>query len=312
MRINFRQADFDALAEVWNNFYPAEYQIDAALLKQNTVDSPTFDWGASLIEVMDDRVMGFVAVKQSTARLYPGWPQDTAHLSAIAYAESDTAVDLLAEVKGILTNRGTHRVVFGMDSRHFFPGCPVTTHALCDLLLVEGFQNGEPCYDVERDLTNYEAPFPISEAATYRSIQKEDQQALEELLKDQFSRRWHYDVLNKIEAEGRADFVIGAFDGEECIGFAMTQDSSHKLTISGAVWHADLGDNWGALGPIGVTEGRRGEGIGHGLLSSALLDLKGRNVHRCIIDWTVLTDFYGKHGFEPTRTYYFKALTLGD
>ena len=63
MRNSFRDADWDALARLWAEFYPPKYHVDAALLKQNTVECPVFDWGASVIEVMDDETLGFVAVK---------------------------------------------------------------------------------------------------------------------------------------------------------------------------------------------------------------------------------------------------------
>jgi len=46
MRIGFDKANFGALADLWNATWPSRYSIDAELLQANTVDSPTFDWGA--------------------------------------------------------------------------------------------------------------------------------------------------------------------------------------------------------------------------------------------------------------------------
>jgi hypothetical protein len=45
-------------------------------------------------------------------------------------------------------------------------------------------------------------------------------------------------------------------------------------------------------------------------LGEALSELKRRGVRPSIIDWTGLVDFYGKHGFEPTRRYREMSLTL--
>jgi predicted N-acetyltransferase YhbS len=47
----------------------------------------------------------------------------------------------------------------------------------------------------------------------------------------------------------------------------------------------------------------RGNGWGGALLAAGLLEQKARGVRQCLIDWTVLDEFYGKHGFEKTRTY---------
>jgi predicted N-acetyltransferase YhbS len=47
----------------------------------------------------------------------------------------------------------------------------------------------------------------------------------------------------------------------------------------------------------------RGFGWGGALLAAGLMELQRRGVQRCIIDWTTLADFYGKHGFEKSRIY---------
>ena len=90
----------------------------------------------------------------------------------------------------------------------------------------------------------------------------------------------------------------------------MIQDWRHKMPIGGAVWRLSLGEKWGSLGPIGVATQERGRGLGHALLGSALINLKQRGVRQCIIDWTTLDDFYGKHGFEVSRRYKIASLKL--
>jgi predicted N-acetyltransferase YhbS len=54
----------------------------------------------------------------------------------------------------------------------------------------------------------------------------------------------------------------------------------------------------------------RGEGWGGALLSAGLLELKARGTNQCIIDWTTLGEFYGKHGFEKSRLYRSAKLTI--
>jgi len=311
MRIGFQTADFEALAKLWNDFYPSEFRIDAEILRQNTVGSPVFDWGASQIAVMDDRILGFVAVKQSADKLYGKAPTDTAHVSALAFTEVDAGIDFLADVKSLLRHRGIQTLTYGADSRHFFPGCPNGAQGLCSFLMVEGFEDGAECYDVERDLQSYASPKEAPEGITFRSLEPNESQVLDALISSEFSGRWRYDVLEKVQVEGPGCVYVVENNGQ-LIGFALIQDWTNRQPIGGGVWRNSLGENWGSLGPIGVAAAHRGKGIGDGLLSAALLELKGRGVKRCIIDWTVLKDFYGRHGFEVTRTYQAKTLRLSD
>ncbi len=311
MRISFREADWGALARLWAEFYPERYHVDAALLKQNTVGSPTFDWGASCIEIYDDETRGFVAIKRSpNPSLWPGPNQDTFYLSALAYKEPEVGVDLMTQAKRTLRNRGGQRLLFGTDSRHFFPGCPEDCGSLCSFLMVEGFEKSGDHFDLERDLRDYEPPAELTPGVKFREVTEADVEATRAFLQREFPGRWTHDVLDKVKIEGAANTCYGCFEGGRMLGFALIQDWRHKQPIGGGVWRAGLGEKWGSLGPIGVAKEERGRGIGHSLLGAALTNLKGRGVQRCIIDWTTLGDFYGRHGFEITRRYQMASLKL--
>lgn len=303
MRVSFRQADFSALAELWNSYYPQEYAIDAAILEQNTVGSPLFDWGASAIDVVDEKILGFVAVKKSAATLYKGPQPDTWHITGLAHHEADTGVDLLAYAKQNLRDRGAYRLAFGGDNRHLFPGCPTAAANLCNFLMVAGFREAAECFDLERDLADYEPPTQPPDGLELRTCKPGDVEQVRTFFEREFPHRWRYDVFDKIGVEGPEACVFGAFQGDRCVGFALIQDAKQRQPIGGAVWRKSLGENWCSLGPIGVSSEMRGGGIGHGLLGKALLELKSRGGRRCIIDWTTLKEFYGKHGFVPTRHY---------
>lgn len=313
MRQTFQHADFEALTRLWNQFYPEKFRIDPAILRQNTVDSPVFDWGVSRIEENNGEVLAFVAFKRSAAGLFKGPSVDQAHLSAIAYTDPNIAVDLMAEAKRTLRNRGVNKIVFGADSRHFFPGCPVEGRVLCDFLMVEGFESGAEVFDLERDLTNYQPQHQAPEGIELRPLASEDDiVSLRVFLEHEFPGRWLHDAMDKIRAEDRPDCVYAAFEGPKVVGFALIQDSKQKQPIAGGIWRNDLGEKWGSLGPIGVATEMRGKGLGHALLAHALDHLKQSGVDRCIIDWTTLEDFYGRHGFQIARTYKNSSLRLGD
>lgn len=308
---DFRGVDTDALARFWNSVHPENYHVTPAVFAANTIAHPLFDWGASCVISELGIIQGFAVTKRSASPShYRGPDPDTAHLSGIAFLDPFIGIELLRNVKDTLRQRGISRITFGGDASHFWPGCPTEMHALRDFLTIEGFDEQNEIFDLERDLSTYENTRPVPEGFTLRPIAEADVESLRELLNAEFPGRWTYDVLAKISLEERSDFVIGLFDGDKVVGMAMTQDATHKRPVNGAVWHLSLGENWGALGPIGVAKSLRGKGCGHALLGGALEDLKRRGATKTIIDWTTLKDFYGAHGFEPTRYYREMVLVL--
>ncbi|MEQ1822600.1 MAG: GNAT family N-acetyltransferase [Fimbriimonadaceae bacterium] len=302
MRVSFRHADFEALANLWNSFYPERYVMTPKLFEANTVSCKTFDWGASAIELDESlRPIGFVSVKRSAFGFYPGPIRDLAHLSSIAFADPQIGVDLMQYAKQVLNQRGIAQLRFGQDLNHFFPGCPLEFGQLKDFLLIEGFDEGEPISDVLLDLEDY--TFSPKAVANVRQCQADDVAELDQFFQEEFPGRWRHDCLNHVESQGDPSAIdVLCVDGE-IRGFSLTQDASTIHPISGAVWSSALGPDWCALGPIGISKGVRGQGLGDALLAGSLSRLKSSGKRNCLIDWTNLTDWYGKHGFEPVTTY---------
>ena len=305
MITNWRDVDLEKVLDLWNTFYPGKYQIDMEILRLNSVDNPTFDWGASLVDLdFENMLRAFTIIKRAPFQYHKVADPDIMHLSGLAFTDPLEMVDLFGETKRILRERGTSTIVFGMDSRHFWPGVPTDKQRLNDFLMIEGFSLSGEYFDLERDLTDYTPPKPLpTEDVEFRILTDEDHALFVKFLDREFPGRWRFDMLTKIEKEGTHSGIMGLFHKDAIHGFASLQDSSCKYPIAGAIWRNSLGSNWGTLGPIGVSEKVRGNGWGGALLSAGLLEQKARGVRRCLIDWTVLDEFYGKHGFEITRTY---------
>lgn len=303
--------------------YPDRFAVDAELLRKHLVDSPLLDWGASRVVTDGNEIRGFVAIKKSaTPALYTGSDPDASHLSAIVFDEPTLGVELMADAKSVLRDRGVYRLVFGQDSGHLWPSCPNDCPQLRTFLTVEGFAEGGEVVDLERDLGDY-AP----SAETYRPLREwpggEDPSGLGEVrevgageedllaahLEREFPGRWRYDVIEKFRVEGPGD-IYGLYLGDQIEGFAMTQRSTHKMPVAGAVWHRSLGEHWGALGPIGVARSLRGKGYGRAVLAAALTGLKQKGARQTIIDWTNLAPFYEAQGFFVTRRYLGMTLRL--
>lgn len=302
--------DPGALLRAWNRFYAPRYRIDAEILHDKSVGCPTFDWGASMAMEEGGDVVAGAVVKRSPAILYKGPDRDVAHLNGFFFDDVSAAVDLLAEIKSVLRARGVQCLDFGGDNGHIFPGCPTDLPRLHDFLVVQGFEDRGEAIDLERDLEGYEPPHPLPTDAVFRRLTEADRPELERFFEEEFPGRWCYDVLLMSRTRPIDESLMGVFEGDRMQGFVYLQDSGTPRPMGGAVWRLDLGIPWGALGPIGVSREVRGRGFGDGLLAAGLLDLRDRGCRQTIIDWTTLVDFYGRHGFAPSRRYRVMRLDL--
>ncbi|HLK13327.1 MAG TPA: GNAT family N-acetyltransferase [Fimbriimonadaceae bacterium] len=309
-RIDFRQADFEALVACWRRFYPERYWIEESVLRRCTVESPLFDWGSSCIALERDKVVGFVAIKRSASRFYRCLDRDIVHINSLAFDTAEIGLDLMTHAKHVVAERGHSKLVFGQDSDHIFPGCPTDVRRVGSFLEVEGFVGDGQVHDLERDLKDYKNPAKPVKDAELRMLTPADAKGLDAFLNSTFPGRWRFDTAEKIAAEGIEACVFGLLIGGCVKGFAVIQSFGQKRPMNGSIWHLSLGPKWGGLGPIGVAADIRGHGYGNALLGGALTELKRRGVRSCIIDWTGLVEFYGKHGFVVTRTYDSLALPL--
>lgn len=305
----FTREDLSSATELFNQFYGAKYRIGPEQLAQNSFDSGLLVPEGSFIT--DDG--SFVLLKRSPYGFFPGPEEGVFHILALAYSGENVGASLIRQVEAVVREQGGKKLWFGADLRHFFPGVPDTTPELLGLLSSCGFQPGAENVDLERDLVDYSAPKGTYDRvgdAEFRACTASDVPLLDEFFRREFPRRWHYDVMQKIEIEARPEIVFGVFVDGACEGFALTQEEGCRYPVAGAAWHHDLGAQWGSLGPIGVSERVRGRGLGGAILAFGLEGLRDRGVRRCIIDWTTLVEFYGKHGFIPNRRYMPMSLDL--
>ena len=293
------------LATLWNRYYPKKFALDAGLMQGHVVDSPLIDWQRSSWVRSGNDLTSAAIVKRSPIELYAGPDPSQVHLSFLAGDTKEATAAILDAT--LAKNAPASKFLFGQDSRHFLPGVPLECEELANLLLSRGFEEGGLAVDLERDLSDYQPPVgclnPLTGDVYVRRLVTSDRDNLIEFFDREFPARWKFDTMNKWDVEGQPQFVFGLFVDGQIHGFALTHEHEAKLPIGGAVWRNDLGANWGSLGPIGNSREVRGRGLGDALLGAALLELSRSGVRQCIIDWTTLVDFYGRHGFVVNRRY---------
>jgi len=305
------RSDVPAMVELWQSFYPEKYWIDGHQLETHFFDSGFAIHPASVGVFDGDTAVAFATVKAPPGpECYSAYPGQ-ANLQSFAFSQSQVGAAVLTHV--IESIGGFEKVVFGQDNRHFFPGVPVECTRLASFLQEAGFQRHEGlANDLERDLEDYEVPDGVSvhhEGVDFRVCTAGDKELVLDFFKREFPERWRYDVMTKWDLDG-PHVVMAMFEAGKCEGFALIQNEPCHAPIGGAVWKRDLGAHWGSLGPIGVSAGVRGRGLGHAMLAAGLLELQRRGCRQTIIDWTTLVDFYGRHGFVVNRQYETFSLSL--
>ena len=312
--IPLTEADPDALRDCWNRCYPSKFSITAEIVRLNILHHPLTISNLSFALIEEDNpvsVRAFVCFKRSAHnRLFAGDHPDQLHLSAMAFRHK-ADMDLLSGHVNRIETPPKSKLVFGQDHGHLLPGIPTDATNIREWLISYHWSvSDEKEFDLERDLAGFKASTSAHESiansnAQVRRATPADDRAIEDFFSETFPGRWQYDTLHlKCRSQQEWSDVFLLLMGERVHGFAYTQTfHSTKEPVAGCVWHTSLGENWGGLGPIGISKDVRGMGLGGALLEVALAELAQAGVRNCIIDWTTLADFYGKYGFRVTRTY---------
>lgn len=299
--------------DLWTQRWGCHFPLDLALWRQNTegdprhfhpdrcwlIDSPEGVAGCLILKVPDDP---------------PAWPgQDPTqgwisfllmapgHEAALAPRLLDPALE---RVRGL----GLTRVAYGGDPSHFFPGAPEEDGPLREVLSATGLRPGEVVHDLAGDLTGFRVPKGAAHSldragASFAPCDHGATAALLVFLDEHFPGRWAYETQRRLEVEPTPAGVLIVKRGAEVIGFCHVYHRGSRRIGAPIYWRAAIGDHYGGLGPIGVAPAFRGRGIGFALLALSLEHLRELGVELAVIDWTTLTDFYGRLGFTPWRSY---------
>ncbi len=297
-----------AIAKIWSAACGADLAISERAAAYN-LQPVTGGRHGGVIAVEDGLSVGFVltsVVKDDPLASAP----ETGWIDAIAVAPEHQGrgggSDLLRWAEAWLAGQGCTHWTVGASIRPFTPGLPSTLLSL-DFFHKHGYVS-PPGYarawDVARSLTEYETPATARREIVYdvRPATSGDESALLDFLKREFPGRWRYEFEEFLRGGERLSDYMILWTDQGVDGFCL-------LTFEDSVRPLDrffpwaLNRPWGQLGSIGVSEQRRGLGLGAVLLDAGLRRLRDAGVDGCVIDWTGLLDFYGKFGFTPYREY---------
>ncbi len=315
MIVPFEEPEFADLVSLWNRLAPPRYKITSDTLARATVNCPLFwpEGSGVVVDSSGDPVAMLVLKESASPKLFAGQNPSLAHVSLLV--TSGLSRELLERARDAALERGVNSLVFGMDVDHLFPGCPEGAQGVRSALLEFGFTEKGRCCDLERDLSDFVLPsrcFDVTRANSAIIARGTEAQIdeLDAFIAREFSPRWRFEVMRKCRLDKEPNDVFILTVEGRIEGFAMTQHEGVVRPVNGATWKQSLGPDWGALGPIGVSQAVRGKGLGHSLLCFALEGLHRAGARQTIIDWTTLQGFYGSVGFVPTRWYTGMELSL--
>lgn len=287
-----RPADRDAVAALWARVFPADpvpAERSGALLAAAGPDALTLGWeGAELA--------GFVLAQAERPPSGParGWltafgVRDGSRRRGIGRA-------LIAAAAGRLRSAGCSTVrTGGPGEAYLVPGVDTAAYpAAARLLAAAGFRPVGTAHGMSCALSAPVSPAPPPDGVRYRAPAPAELPALAAMVAAALSPSWA-----SVVRTAPAELLLVACAGNQPVGFAGS----------------DLYPGCpGRFGPIGVSGGWRGSGIGRGLLDRTLLAMRARGHRRAWFLWAPDSPagqaMYRSAGFTADRSFQLLELDL--
>jgi predicted N-acetyltransferase YhbS len=298
----------ERITQLWNAACGPDLSISERFARYNLEPAAGAELAVCEAE-LDGQRAGFV-VASATLRPVAGLEHPAGWVEALAvrleFQGRGLGSRLLSWAEAWLAERGCRSIRLGGGLRPFAPGLPIQL-ASEPFFTRRGFQleaDGGRVWDMAGLLGEYR-PRRAEGAppATVQPLQAGEEAELEAFFTREFPGRWRFEFQEHIRQNGRREDYLVLRTAQGVDGFCQVTFEDSLRPLDRFYMHG-LPRPWGQLGPIGVSDRCRGQGLGGFLLDAGLTFLRARGVAGCVIDWTHLKDFYQKFGFYPHREYH--------
>ena len=298
--------DLDAGIKLWNKNY-TKYSLERDLYRQNLL-APYSGLQIRLFGGFENnRLIAFAVIKQPVEELNNyvgperGW---IALLVAESGAGSNDWKELLAYVTKELEYFGARFISYGQDPQNFLPGLPVDYESEKTAWLEAGFQEAGLESDLRRIYKSEPDARDFSDDSyLVRQAEITDRRNLLEFLKVEFPGRWQYEAENiSCWPGGIQDYYL-LLKNKAIIGFARTNRQDGFYRGPNVNFGGVSGETFAGLGPLGIAENWRGQGLSTPFLQQILRQLYNDGYKEITIDWTTLVEYYKRFGYEVVHQY---------
>lgn len=304
----WNESEMKEITSLWNRNFSKNFQTTEFLLTKKVLEDADLFGPGTFVCRDGEKIVGLIATKISDNTL-PEYPQ-TAWLSSLVvdepFRQKGLGTLMYTRAETELKKCGIKTLIVGGEMHNLFSGIPGPTPEKSSFFTKNGFDlNDVDHYDLSADVSKIDfehSGVPVNETADFvtRPMTKDDLPEMERFFDREFPGRWKFEIKRHIITGGDLNEVLLLCKGKCVCGFCKIH-VNHDM--QNGEFNRQLGSDWGALGPVGISESVRGMGLGVRILRDSLKFLQTMGAHQVNIDWTILKDFYGQFGFQPWRTY---------
>ncbi|WP_066315597.1 GNAT family N-acetyltransferase [Bacillus sp. FJAT-29814] len=304
------------LVNLWNSEIGSAFPMTEELFTQNSVEDENILPEGSFIAVdQQGQAAGFIVSKRWREKLPIQIDGETGWIQALIVRSSARGQGigsaLLEKAEDALRNSDCKRVFLGRDPYHYFPGVPVEFQEAKQWFERRGYHPTGVESDLIREFSpDEETPMPELAGLQVTLIKEDEKEQLLAFLHRCFPGRWEYEAYHYFRRGGTGREFVVLKKAEEIIGFCRINDPDSPVIAQNVYWAPLFDEHLGGIGPLGIDRAQRKNGYGLSIVEAAVSFLRERKIERIVIDWTGLTEFYGRLGFNVWKQYeqYYKNL----
>ncbi len=299
------QRDAQQLYTLWRqtlgHLWPLAYETFEAV----TMTNPAYRPGDHLVACVGEEIVGFVAT-QAQQHLSSLRGNLLVLLVAPAYQRQGIGRMLHDHAFTLLKQRGAGEVQLGGGFHYFWQGVPTSLPGAWPFFQACGWKEVERSFDLVREMSGYATPPGVYErlgpTITIEQATSADADAIL-AFEEQHFPQWLRHYQRVLHHHGYADVVVAKETYQGIVGTSFVLDPHAAWWQHDIRWLDLLGGNTGGVGPLGVAESMRGQGIGLALAARVTELLWERRLAKSYVGWTWLVDWYGKLGYQVWQEY---------
>ena len=190
---------------------------------------------------------------------------------------------------------------FGSAGGFFWPGVPLDQLSAWSFFLRNGWTETHRDFDLCCDLRHYGTPSWVYSRMVGAGVKLSLAKAKDAIKIIHFETShfpaWATFFIETVHEAKYRNILLAHTQEGKIVGSLLLEAEQPSL------WSKEIGERCGSLSVLGVAADQRGKGIGIALAARAMEIIQQRGGTGCYIQWTGLTNWYGKLGAQVWSEY---------